>query len=77
MRGGMKGFLITAALWLFLLLSYMGLELARGHDPLAMFTWNPGGRYVTITIALVLALGAGLGAASDRVRERVRKELGR
>lgn len=77
MRGGTKGFLITAALWLFLLLSYMGLELARGHDPLAMFAWNPGGRYVTITVALVLALGTALGVASDRVRERMRRELGR
>ena len=71
MRGGMKGFLITAGLWAFLLLAYMGIEIVRGHSPLAMFAWNPGGRYVTITITAVLALGTGLGIASDRVRSRM------
>lgn len=71
MRGGMKGFLVTGALWVFLLLAYMGIELVRGHSPFAMFTWEPGGKYVTLTVLSVLALGTGVGVASDRVRMRM------
>lgn len=68
MRGAVKGFLITAGIWVLLLGAYSGIEMVRGHQPFAMFAWEPGGKYVTITIALVLALGMGIGQASDRIR---------
>jgi hypothetical protein len=74
MRGAVKGLLITAGIWVFLVLAYMGIEKVRGHVPFAMFTWEPGGKYITITIALVLALGAAIGLASDRIQaERARE----
>jgi len=70
MRGGVVGFCITLGLWVMLLLAYVGIETIRGHDPFAWFAWVPGGRYVSITVAVVLALGTGIGIASDRVRSR-------
>lgn len=70
MRGAITGLLLTGALWGLLLLAYVGIELVRGHAPFAMFTWDPAGRYITITIAVVLALGAGVGLASERVQSR-------
>ncbi len=71
MRGGLLGFLITLAGWVLLALVFMGIELLRGQSPAAMFAWNPGGRYIAITVACVLALGAGIGVASDRMRRKV------
>jgi len=70
MRGGAIGFLITLGLLVLLILAYVGIEALRGHDPFAWFAWVPGGRYVTITVAVVLALGTGIGIASDRLRTR-------
>lgn len=70
MRGAIKGFLITAGLWGLLSLAYVGIELVRGHAPFAMFTWEPGGKFITITVGIVLALGAGVGLASDRIQSR-------
>lgn len=71
MSGAAKGFLITAGIWVLLLLAFMGIEALRGHVPFAMFTWNPGGKYVTSTILLVLGLGTALGYTSDRIRSRM------
>lgn len=71
MRGAIKGFLITAGLWACLLLAYILIEKVRGHAPFAMFTWEPGGKFVTFTILLVLALGTGVGLASDRIQSRI------
>ncbi|MFZ5816446.1 MAG: hypothetical protein ACOY93_14285 [Bacillota bacterium] len=68
MRGAIKGFLVTAVIWVFLLLAYVGIEAVRGNG-LKMFTWEPGGKYVTITVALVLALGTAVGLASDRIQK--------
>jgi hypothetical protein len=70
MRGATKGFLITAGIWVLLLLAYAGIETVRGHAPFAMFTWNPGGKFVTATVLLVLALGTAVGVASDRIQSR-------
>jgi len=70
MRGAVIGFLVTAGLWVFLVLAFVGIELFRGHAPFAMFTWEPGGKFVTFTVLLVLALGTGIGLASERIRAR-------
>lgn len=70
MRGAAKGFLITAGIWVLLLLAFMGIETVRGHGPVAMFTWEPGGKYVTITVLLVLGLGTAIGLASERIQSR-------
>ncbi|MEW8978012.1 MAG: hypothetical protein AB2385_06360 [Symbiobacterium sp.] len=68
MRGGLIGFLVTLGIWVVLLLVHMGMEAVWGRSPFAVFTWDPTGRYVAITVAVVLALGTGVGIASDRVR---------
>lgn len=70
MRRTMWGILITAGLWVFLMLAYVGIEAVRGNAPFAMFTWEPGGKFVTFTITLVMMLGAGVGYASDRIQSR-------
>lgn len=70
MRKALLGVLITAGLWVFLLLAYVGIEAVRGHSPTAMFVWEPGGKYVTFTMLLVLGLGGAVGLASDRIQSR-------
>lgn len=70
MRRALWGVLITGGIWVFLLLAYVAIEAVRGHAPTAMFAWEPGGKYVTITVLLVLGLGGAVGLASDRIQSR-------
>lgn len=76
MHGGVRGFLITLGIWVFLTLTHMTIEWIGGRSPLAMFAREPRARYIAITVAVVLALGTAIGVASDRVRRRAAQTAG-
>lgn len=68
MSGALRGFLITALLWIMLAAFYSLLELAMGRMPFAMFDLSGNGKFVVFTVLLVLLIGTGVGLASDRIR---------
>lgn len=73
MKRTVRGFLITAALWLALVCMYSIIELVRGHVPFAMLQWDVGGKFILFTVLLVLGLGTGVGYASDRIQARMHR----
>lgn len=71
MKRTLWGVLITAAIWALLIGAYAGIEVVRGHVPFAMFRWEQGGWFLSLSILAVLAMGGAIGLASDRIQKRI------
>lgn len=73
MKHTLRAFLITGGLLAALVAAYALIEFLRGHVPFAYIEWALGGKFLTITFAVILAIGTLVGYASDVIQARNRR----